>query len=456
MRRKLHTRFPATRIKKIMQSDEDIGKIALAVPVLVSKALELFLQDLCGKTYSMTLHRGVKTMSSFHLKQCVHKFTVFDFLKDLVSKVPDVGGSYADPDDKATKKRKAADEDNYSEEETKRSNNEACRNSSNRSRRGQGRCHGKGRGSLVVDGVEKCSADFNIYEDDPGTLQHDDERDMATASEENCVTSSSVRATVGNFDLNLDFNDIEEIAPASATTAAAMATIFKMKRKRIMTSYKDDHFAFVFLAYRKQCVHKFTVFDFLKDLVSKVPDVGGSYADPDDKATKKRKAADEDNYSEEETKRSNNEACRNSSNRSRRGQGRCHGKGRGSLVVDGVEKCSADFNIYEDDPGTLQHDDERDMATASEENCVTSSSVRATVGNFDLNLDFNDIEEIAPASATTAAAMATIFKVNHDLTNDYLGSSISNMDKITIDPVQYALSHRRLDEEEEDYDIVQG
>ncbi|CAL9071432.1 unnamed protein product [Musa acuminata var. zebrina] len=257
MRRKLHTRFPATRIKKIMQSDEDIGKIALAVPVLVSKALELFLQDLCGKTYSMTLHRGVKTMSSFHLKQCVHKFTVFDFLKDLVSNVPDVGGSDADPDDKASKKRKAADEDNYSEEETKRSNNEACRSSSSRSRRGQGRrCRGKGRGSLVVDGVEKGSADFNIYEDDPGT-QHDDEltysetdRDMATASEENCVTSSSVRATVGNFDLNLDFSDIEEIAPASATTAAAMARIFKMKRKRIMRLYKDDHFAFVFLAHR--------------------------------------------------------------------------------------------------------------------------------------------------------------------------------------------------------------
>ena len=68
--------------------------------------------------------------------------------------------------------------------------------------------------------------------------------------------------------------------------------------------------------------------------------------------------------------------------------------------------------------------------------------MRATVGNFDLNLDFNDIEEIAPASATTAAAMATIFKVNGDLTDDYLGSSISNMDKITIDPVQFALSHR--------------
>lgn len=35
----------------------------------------------------------------------MHKFTVFDFLKDLVSNVPDVGGSDADPDDKASKKR---------------------------------------------------------------------------------------------------------------------------------------------------------------------------------------------------------------------------------------------------------------------------------------------------------------------------------------------------------------
>ncbi|XP_028192968.1 dr1-associated corepressor-like [Glycine soja] len=54
------------RIKKIMQADEDVGKIALAVPVLVSKALELFLQDLCDRTYEITLQRGAKTMNSLH------------------------------------------------------------------------------------------------------------------------------------------------------------------------------------------------------------------------------------------------------------------------------------------------------------------------------------------------------------------------------------------------------
>lgn len=89
-----------------MQADEDVGKIALAVPVLVckscfyflfyfyrrlqfegtcgylfipfflaklfcplitAKSLELFLQDLCDRTYEITLERGAKTVSSLHL-----------------------------------------------------------------------------------------------------------------------------------------------------------------------------------------------------------------------------------------------------------------------------------------------------------------------------------------------------------------------------------------------------
>lgn len=67
MKKKLDTRFPASRIKKIMQADEDIGKIAQAVPLLVSKSLELFLQDLCDRTYEITLQRGAKTVSASHL-----------------------------------------------------------------------------------------------------------------------------------------------------------------------------------------------------------------------------------------------------------------------------------------------------------------------------------------------------------------------------------------------------
>ncbi|PRQ55803.1 putative transcription factor Hap3/NF-YB family [Rosa chinensis] len=56
------------RIKKIMQADEDVGKIALAgIRLLKTKALELFLQDLCDRTYEITLQRGAKTMNSVQL-----------------------------------------------------------------------------------------------------------------------------------------------------------------------------------------------------------------------------------------------------------------------------------------------------------------------------------------------------------------------------------------------------
>ncbi|CAA6662185.1 unnamed protein product [Spirodela intermedia] len=122
MRKKLDTRFPAARIKKIMQADEDVGKIAMAVPLLVSKALELFLQDLCDRTYDITLQRGAKTMSSLHLKQCVQSFGVFDFLRHIVSKVPDIGHSDTGGEDRPARKRKALEgEDNETDEDMKRS-----------------------------------------------------------------------------------------------------------------------------------------------------------------------------------------------------------------------------------------------------------------------------------------------------------------------------------------------
>nr|GMC79707.1 dr1-associated corepressor-like [Ipomoea batatas]GMC89094.1 dr1-associated corepressor-like [Ipomoea batatas] len=76
-----------------MQADEDVGKIAMAVPVLVSKALELFLQDLCDRTYDITLSRGAKTVNALHLKHCIQSYNVFDFLREVVSKVPDYGHS---------------------------------------------------------------------------------------------------------------------------------------------------------------------------------------------------------------------------------------------------------------------------------------------------------------------------------------------------------------------------
>uniref|UniRef100_A0A3B3Q3U7 Dr1-associated corepressor n=1 Tax=Paramormyrops kingsleyae TaxID=1676925 RepID=A0A3B3Q3U7_9TELE len=95
-KKKYNARFPPARIKKIMQTDEEIGKVAAAVPVIISRALELFLESLLTKACQVTQSRNAKTMTTSHLKQCIELEQQFDFLKDLVAAVPDMQGEAED------------------------------------------------------------------------------------------------------------------------------------------------------------------------------------------------------------------------------------------------------------------------------------------------------------------------------------------------------------------------
>ncbi|KAG7484946.1 hypothetical protein MATL_G00055400 [Megalops atlanticus] len=95
-KKKYNARFPPARIKKIMQTDEEIGKVAAAVPVIISRALELFLESLLRKACQVTQSRNAKTMTTSHLKQCIELEQQFDFLKDLVVAVPDIQGDGED------------------------------------------------------------------------------------------------------------------------------------------------------------------------------------------------------------------------------------------------------------------------------------------------------------------------------------------------------------------------
>lgn len=96
-KKKYNARFPPARIKKIMQTDEEIGKVAAAVPVIISRALELFLESLLRKACHVTQSRNAKTMTTSHLKQCIELEQQFDFLKDLVAAVPDMQGEGDEP-----------------------------------------------------------------------------------------------------------------------------------------------------------------------------------------------------------------------------------------------------------------------------------------------------------------------------------------------------------------------
>lgn len=89
MRKKYKTKFPVARIKKIMQMDEDVGKVAQATPVLISKALELFMQSLIDHACQETRARNAKRMSVSHLKKTIMTTEQFDFLKDVVANIPD-------------------------------------------------------------------------------------------------------------------------------------------------------------------------------------------------------------------------------------------------------------------------------------------------------------------------------------------------------------------------------
>ncbi|XP_011304809.1 nuclear transcription factor Y subunit C-7 [Fopius arisanus] len=92
-KKKYNARFPAGRIKKIMQTDEEVGKVAQAVPIIISRTLELFVHSLLTKTMQITNAKNAKTLSPSHMKQCILSESRFDFLKDLVKCLPDVSGA---------------------------------------------------------------------------------------------------------------------------------------------------------------------------------------------------------------------------------------------------------------------------------------------------------------------------------------------------------------------------
>ncbi|KAI9249003.1 DR1-associated protein 1 [Sporodiniella umbellata] len=89
MKKKYKTKFPVARIKKIMQLDEDVGKVAQATPILISKALELFMQSLIDQSCQESRSRSAKRLTVAHLKKTIETVEQFDFLKGIVASIPD-------------------------------------------------------------------------------------------------------------------------------------------------------------------------------------------------------------------------------------------------------------------------------------------------------------------------------------------------------------------------------
>ncbi|KHE84722.1 hypothetical protein GE21DRAFT_1333978 [Neurospora crassa] len=81
------TKFPTARIKRIMQADEEVGKVAQQTPIAVGKALELFMVQLVTKSADIARERNSKRVSAQMLKQVVESDDQWDFLREITSKI---------------------------------------------------------------------------------------------------------------------------------------------------------------------------------------------------------------------------------------------------------------------------------------------------------------------------------------------------------------------------------
>ncbi|KAL7626225.1 hypothetical protein AAE478_002995 [Parahypoxylon ruwenzoriense] len=83
----VRTKFPTARIKRIMQADEEVGKVAQQTPIAVGKALELFMVQLVRKSADVAREKNSKRITAQMLKQAIDSTNEWDFLRDIVAKV---------------------------------------------------------------------------------------------------------------------------------------------------------------------------------------------------------------------------------------------------------------------------------------------------------------------------------------------------------------------------------
>jgi histone H3/H4 len=86
------------KIKKMLQSDEEMGRVASGAPVVISRALEMFIASLTKQSCEIAVKAGSRTLSAGHLKVCIEATPQFDYLKTFVTDValPKVEGPKPD------------------------------------------------------------------------------------------------------------------------------------------------------------------------------------------------------------------------------------------------------------------------------------------------------------------------------------------------------------------------
>ncbi|VDO39457.1 unnamed protein product [Haemonchus placei] len=99
-RRRFSTaKIQPTRIKKVMQSDEEIGRMVASVPVAIGRAMEHFAEKFLQAAAQATQMSNSRTLTPAHMKQAMMANRHFHFLADIFKEVAVPGrmGSEFDP-----------------------------------------------------------------------------------------------------------------------------------------------------------------------------------------------------------------------------------------------------------------------------------------------------------------------------------------------------------------------
>ena len=82
--------LPLARIKKIMKSDDEVRMISAEVPILFSKACELFILDLTMRAWAHTADTNRRTLQRSDVADAISEGEGMDFLVDIVPREDDV------------------------------------------------------------------------------------------------------------------------------------------------------------------------------------------------------------------------------------------------------------------------------------------------------------------------------------------------------------------------------
>lgn len=80
---KNHNDLPLARIKRIMKSDEDVRMISAEAPVLFAKACEMFILELCIRSWGAAEKCKRRTLQKEDVDAAIKNTDVFDFLEGL-------------------------------------------------------------------------------------------------------------------------------------------------------------------------------------------------------------------------------------------------------------------------------------------------------------------------------------------------------------------------------------